>query len=128
MPNALLDDFEHEYHNHLLEKGNLLKKKPREASADLKTIRAWRFTGFTARLSRTICNCGAQSVSLMGIFRDEEACDGARRSIALDPARFEPVPGYTYPTITITQGVAVCPACLPSMGFVYQENPHYANA
>ena len=120
MPNALLEDFEHEYHNHLLEKGNLARKKPREASADLKVIRSWRFEGYTARLSRLICVCGSHTDTLMGLFRDETAADGSRRSSAIEPARFEPIPGETYPTITITQGVNLCPACLPTKGFILE--------
>lgn len=106
MPNALLDDFVAEHHNHLLEAGNLKK-----ARAPWRDDHAWKTIGFSARISHVTCDCGAVSESLIGIFRDEETPSGARRSIATPHTELH---GEKHPVITIISTAPVCPACVRS--------------
>ena len=106
MPNALLEDFAAEHHNHLLEAGNL--KKARHPWSD---DRSWKTLGFSARISRTLCACGAVNETLTGLFRDEETPSGSRRSVAIKPGE---ISGENHPLITIISSVPICPVCVRS--------------
>lgn len=104
MPNALLDDFVAEHHNHLLEAGNL--KKSRTPWTD---NHSWKTLGFSARISRSTCGCGTVTETLIGIFRDEETPSGARRSVATP---HQEIHGEKHPVITILSQTPICAACL----------------
>lgn len=77
----------------------------------------WRRAGYVAKISTTICTCGADPAeTLLGIFAHETSPDGASRytlvphSNALPPT----IPlGLLTKNRTITN-VKICPACLPS--------------
>jgi hypothetical protein len=117
MPNAanpLLDDIDADYHQFLLERGNLVPR-PREVSWSDEN--RWTSLGYSARTLRTVCACGSHSDTMLGIFHDERTPSGKTRSLALDPARFQiPLDG-NFPVYRTTGTCAVCPSCLSSKGF-----------
>lgn len=104
MPNALIDDLNAEQHNHLLEAGNLKK-----ARTPWRDDHSWKTLGFSARISRSTCDCGAITETLIGIFREEETPSGAKRSVAV---KHTEIHGEHHPVITLTSSVPICPACL----------------
>ena len=112
-PNPLALDIEEDYHQHLLEKGNL-GKKPRPNWSDEN---AWISLGYSARVFRSVCkSCGTQTDSLVGIFHDEKTPSGSLRSTAL-AANAQWPQGEKYPVHVTTSPVNLCAACLPFVGF-----------
>lgn len=105
MPNALIEDLNAEHHNFLLEKGNLVKAR-RPCWTD---NHSWKTLGFSARISRVICDCGAVTESLLGLFRDEETPSGAKRSSAVKPSELS---GENHPVITLISSAPVCAHCV----------------
>jgi hypothetical protein len=104
-----------EYHQHLLEAGNL-GKKPRAISwSDDNTFFS---QGYHARVTITPCSCGASHKALVGIFHEEKTPSGKTRSQALTLRGLQ-IPlhdSYTIRTETLPL-VHVCPSCLTSKGF-----------
>jgi hypothetical protein len=79
MPNDLLSELQADYHNELLEKGNLRKSRVVHAPF---TSQPWRSAGYLARVLRSTCaNCGAQVDSLMGIFHVETRGSDKREQV-----------------------------------------------
>jgi hypothetical protein len=122
MPNAnpLLDDLNDEHHRHLLEFGNLGKKRasPTQPGADWNRENSWTSLGYSAAISRLTCShCGSKTELLVGVFHVEKTPSGAKRETALDLRRFQVTLGENYPTTIVDQTIAACPACLPARGF-----------
>lgn len=107
--NSLLDDIEAEHHNHLLENGNLLRKRNNWSDDN-----AWTFKGYTARILSYKCRCGSYSETLLGIFAKETTPSGKSRetSLNLRGLQFNPQES-AYTVETQTQGIDLCPNCIP---------------
>jgi len=109
--NPLLDDINEDHHALLLEKGNLLPKrkewKPEE----------WRFTGYKVLITHHICQCGSVASLVDGILSEEFSSLGNYRAINLVLRGFQATPESLRTTVISTVLTAVCPACLPKLGF-----------
>lgn len=121
---SLLDDIEAEKHSVLLESGNLPGKakkllppspKPQAWTGE----NTWTSNGYLARISRSICMCGAETKILVGIFHKETSPSGAVRLQALvnKPHRFQIPLGENYPLEITEDYTNICPECISTHGF-----------
>ena len=107
--NPLLADLESEYHQFLLEKGNLVKK-PRHTEWHDKG--PWVSKGYQAELSQYKCKgCGTLNQSLIGIFHVETRGTDTRK-IALDLRNFQMSGDFSNIIITTLPDQGICPSCL----------------
>lgn len=100
---SFLDEIEAEYHQDLLERGNL---KPRQREAPFTP--QWRFEGCYARISLWVCACGSQNRRLEGIFARDVSLSGATREKALPLSTCTP-PSHIVQTVL----VPACAECFP---------------
>ena len=112
--NPLAADLEEDWHQHLLESGNLINT--RRGSHQWTGGNTWISQGYVAKILRVTCTCGAQHDSLIGIFHRETRCSETReQALNLRNTQF---PGDHIHPIEITHAPALaCVACLPSKGF-----------
>lgn len=104
---SLLDEIEADYHNDLLERGNLRKRREIRASF----TPSWTSQGYVCRLLESTCRCGAKSLSLMGIFHRETTTAGGSRDQIMDLKGFALPPDspcWTEITPVLTAACADC--------------------
>lgn len=106
MTNPLLEDIEHEYHNHLLEKGNLLHPK-RNAWIDHTPVEDLGY--FPRVLVSTCLECEEETKILIGVFHVTKKGSTTHakavkslKGLSLHPPEYEAGPSPSY-----------CLKCLP---------------
>lgn len=109
---SLLDEIESDYHQHLLESGNLSRPSSKWTGEN-----SWTSAGYLACVLVTVCKCGDKTSLLQGVFHAETHPAKGRRLTALPLSSFQVPLGQQWPIERTEVQTPVCAACLPSRGF-----------
>lgn len=107
---SLLADIQAEYHQDLLENGNL-KGKLLPKSSLWTGAQQWTSDGYLARVLHQTCQCGASLKLLTGVFHVEISPSGTRKEQRLDDSRIQ-LPLHGTQVQTTTQQVKLCALCI----------------
>lgn len=106
------DEIEQDYHQELLERGNLAPK-PRPSWTGENQ---WTSLGYVAKINRIRCTCGACTDTLIGVFHRERTPSGKIRLTPLADS-FQLPGDHTHPVEVTDLPARVCAYCLTPQGF-----------